>query len=213
MLSKFYKALIFVLELFEPIQRWLTPYKFSFDDDDPEPVERDKRKAYHSKKRKAWMEKSLKKLGLRKKSDDSDTKSESESESKSEPKAEPKTKPKSKSASTDLRSVSDKKANPTEAEAQDMVRRGVLGIEIMPYNQVMDKASSKKLLMSSDTHIAYHYHDSTYHQLAVRFQPDSSFTYYIRDKNDDGDKKRAKMKPIIKPIMEDGVYYDKTHVI
>lgn len=189
--------LVKFLELFEPIMRWLTPYKFSFDDNDPEPILMKDRKKRSADKRKAFIDKWLKKLGIRKKDDDSkDSGDDSESDTSSD-----------NTQAVKEKSVPEDKID--EKEAKELINRGVLGIEILPMPKKMDDDEALKLMLRGDSHVAYYYHDDYCHQLAVRFEPESAFRYYERN-----DEKRAKMKVLFRPDMQkSGRPYDKTHVI
>ncbi|MCG1060635.1 hypothetical protein PZN54_11100 [Staphylococcus capitis] len=91
---------------------------------------------------------------------------------------------------------------PTELEA---VKRGQLGVKLITLKEVLDKDSAFQRLDKSDSHIAYYFHSSNKHQIAVRFEPQSGFRYYKRN-----DIKRKNFKPLIYPKYESS---DKTHLI
>ncbi|MBZ5280819.1 hypothetical protein QCE96_08195 [Staphylococcus aureus] len=95
---------------------------------------------------------------------------------------------------------SDKK--PTEIDA---VMRGELGVKIITMNRELNKESAFDRLDKSDSHVAYYYHSSERHQLAVKFEPKSGFRYYKRNAS-----KLKAFKPFVYPI---GKPYDKTHLI
>ena len=89
---------------------------------------------------------------------------------------------------------------PTELEA---VKRGQLGVKLITLKEVLDKDSAFQRLDKSDSHIAYYFHSSNKHQIAVRFEPQSGFRYYKRN-----DIKRKNFKPLIYPKYESS---DKKH--
>lgn len=91
---------------------------------------------------------------------------------------------------------------PTELDA---VNRGELGVKIITVKEQLDEEIAFQRMDKSGSHIAYYYHSSDRHQIAVRFEPKSGFRYYKRNGT-----KLKNFKPIIEPKYAS---WDKTHLI
>lgn len=175
---------MFLLRWIEKLLRFWFPHAFVFDEDDPEPV--------NHKERKQWKKKRKlnKKLNQSKAQQTKTTATLDDDKYKSN----------YKKPDVDLKATTG-----LLQKNQNILDRGDIGIEIIGYNQPLTDVC--RTLQQSGSHVAHYYHDSEHHQLAVKFNPDSSRLFYIRD-----DVKRKKLKPLLFPLTNNEPF-DRTHII
>lgn len=93
-----------------------------------------------------------------------------------------------------------------EKQTKAFLSRGEIGVKLTTMSNKLEKAKVIQLLQRSGYNIGYFYHDETYHQLAVKFDKNSSWKY--RERND---AKRKKLKPLVYHM--NSSTQDKTHMI
>lgn len=198
------------MSIFERIGRFLFPYRYAFDDENPEPrnyaelIERkhaEKQKKLNEMKKKGvepftfkgWFEKLIGKH-------------------KDVPGTTDRTEDKPPEPPDDVSTVEKEAERHASAVDKDdnleAVERGELGIDIVEISAPMDTESACQRMKDSGSHIAYYYHDKDFHQLAVRFEPDSGWRYYPDERDHAA---RKKLKPLLFPRSIGP--FDRTHVI
>lgn len=93
-----------------------------------------------------------------------------------------------------------------EKETKAFLARGEIGIQLTTMSNKLDKKNVLQLLQRSGFNIGYFYHDAHHHQLAVKFDKNSSWKYKERN-----DAKRKKLKPLV--YHKNSGTQDKTHMI
>lgn len=178
----FERILYWIVFPFEKFLRFWFPYKFKNDPYDPEPQTKEERK-----KRK--LERKRRKQI---KDDDDDGTSEDDI-------VESDIEPTETEDDTALKQL-DNLTKPKE-------KRPKLGLEMVDMNSPLSTKEAYKLIKDTKARITYYYHDSDYHQIAVKFEPRSiKDEYKTRD-----DAERKKLKPLLFP--KQNVPFDRTHVI
>ena len=176
----------------ESIDRFFRPYRYAFDDENPEPPNRQERLEQKEKERLKKQREKEKETILkkgRKKKKDSPKHSDEKGSSREV----------SNDASQSHRELTD--------EARDEIDRNVLGVKIINVTEGrMTNENVLSRLQRSNSHNAYYYYDGQAFQIAVKFEPKSAWRYYERS-----NEKRKTLKPVIFP--KSNKPFDRTHVI
>lgn len=171
------------MNIFERIGRWLTPYKYAFDEEKPEPINYKERKALKEKEKLKPKEKGERKVLVFK----------------------PKGVPVPTAPKPEIKQPTVVTKKPKQ-EDLDHISTGALGVEIVELQESMDTDDALFRMKFSDSHIAYYFHDTSHHQIAIRFEQGSRWRFYERD-----DVKRKQLKPLLYP--KSNKPFDRTHVI
>ncbi|HAQ1518031.1 hypothetical protein NNC41_08025 [Enterococcus faecium] len=99
-----------------------------------------------------------------------------------------------------------RKKNKVALSPREMLDRGILGVKVLEINKPLEIESAKEKLMGAEADVAYFYHDKIRHQIAIKFNPKSSWRYQERD-----DLKRRKLRPMLYPAGEEA--FDRTHIV
>lgn len=176
---KLIKAMIYwILFPFEQFLRFWFPYSFRDDPYNPEPQNKKERKQRRLDKKKA------------KQSGDTTTTEQPDDEEE-------------ETIAEDTDDVFEKIKNLEAGKP----KRPKLGLDMVDMQKPLTIKDAYDMISRSKARIAYYYHDSDYHQIAVRFEPRS-----IKDKYKPRDgAERRKLKPLLFPIQD--VPFDRTHVI
>ncbi|HBK5747161.1 MULTISPECIES: hypothetical protein [Enterococcus] len=97
----------------------------------------------------------------------------------------------------------DKKAVLTPKQ---MLDHGILGVKVLEVNKPFESNSAREKLLGAEADVAYFYHDKSKHQIAIKFNPKSSWRYQARD-----DLKRRKLRPMLYPEGKEA--FDRTHIV
>lgn len=160
---KWLKALLlWILGIPERFMRFWFPYLFYFDDENPEPMERE---SWSEKRRRKKRERQKEKAKIKSKSDD-----------KSQ---DPK--------DTELASKSDDTSNPKDVFE---FSKDELGVKIMNVTEPFDEKDAFETISRSASNLAYYYHSEEYHQIAVKFKKGSRKSHY--QKRDDVARRQLK---------------------
>lgn len=188
------------LDILEAISFFLSPHKFRHDPTKTMPWEQPSRKERRKQKQQEKQkERALKKHNNKKKKDKKDN-----------DKTVKKIPENVKQTST----VKEKKISPLEALMQSNAtptQEKTLGVEVMDISEPLTNDKAKAMLQTSESNLAYHYHDGRYHQIAVRFKPKSLKDEYRA--RDDVARKNLKPRLFPNPDKMSAEYFDRTHVI
>ncbi|MEB6038017.1 hypothetical protein [Staphylococcus pseudoxylosus] len=99
-----------------------------------------------------------------------------------------------------------KKSKSDKKEGKEILKRGKIGIELIDMPNALDTKEVAKQLMQSNSHIGYFFHDSYCHQLAVKFEANSSKRFQVRNGS-----KRKQLEPLLEPEKKE--VQDATHLI
>lgn len=179
---KLIKAIIYwILFPFEQFLRFWFPYSFRDDPYKPEPQNKKERKQRRLDKKKA------------KQSGDTTTTEQPDDEEE-------------ETIAEDTEDTDDVFEKIKNLEA-GKPKRPKLGLDMVDMQKPLTIKDAYDMISRSKSRIAYFWHDDSYHQIAVKFEPKSiKDEYKVRD-----DVERRKLKPLLFPIQD--VPFDRTHII
>lgn len=93
-----------------------------------------------------------------------------------------------------------------QKQTKDFLARGEIGVKLTTMNDVLEKNKVLQLLQRSGYNLGYFYHDKNYHQLAIKFDANSSWKYKERN-----GAKIKKLKPLV--YHKDIRTQDRTHMV